>query len=210
MKMEGETLIPAPRALVFEALNDETLLIACIPGCEALERISDTELAASMSAKVGPVKANFKGEVRLENVNPPFGYTLIGQGKGAAGFAKGRADVVLHEDGSGGTRLSWSVEASIGGKLAQIGSRLIDQTARKYADDFFARFNALVAERAEGATTDGEAAESIPEATGDAASVPSAGIEPVSAEPRPGLPPLVWAGALIAALALLLWYFAGR
>ena len=124
MKLAGERHIPAPQETVWAALNDETLLVQCIPGCEALERIAENEL----TAKVGPVKATFKGEVRLENVNPPHSYTLIGQGKGAAGFARGRADVALHPEADGRTHLVYSVEANVGGKLAQLGARLIEST----------------------------------------------------------------------------------
>lgn len=200
MKMESETRIPAPRAVVWEALNDETLLIECIPGCEALERISDTELAAVMSAKVGPVKATFKGEVRLENIAPPHSYTLVGQGKGAAGFAKGRADVALHDQADGGTLLAWSVEANIGGKLAQVGSRLIESTARKYADDFFRVFSTLVAERA------AKSEEAAPQAEPERA----AAIPPIEAEPRPGLSPWLWGAALAAAVGALLVYLASQ
>ncbi|RMD86875.1 MAG: carbon monoxide dehydrogenase [Alphaproteobacteria bacterium] len=196
MKLAGETLIPAPRETVWAALNDETLLIQCIPGCEALERIADDELAAAVTAKVGPVKATFKGEVRLENVSPPHSYTLIGQGKGAAGFARGRADVSLHDAEDGATQLVYSVEANVGGKLAQLGARLIESSARKYAEDFFATFSRLVAERAPAAaeTTAGEAA-------------PAAEEEPVEAAPRPGLPPAVWAVVLILLVLLLLYLF---
>ncbi|MFQ5348046.1 MAG: carbon monoxide dehydrogenase subunit G [Rhodothalassiaceae bacterium] len=198
MKLAGETLIPASRETVWAALNDETLLIQCIPGCEALERIGDNELAAAVTARVGPVKATFKGEVRLENVSPPNSYTLVGQGKGAAGFARGRADVSLHDEGEGATRLVYSVEANVGGKLAQIGARLIESSARKYADDFFTTFSRLVAERAP----------AVAEATAEEAAPAAAEEEPVEAEPRPGLPPAVWAAILILLVLLLLYLFA--
>ncbi len=200
MKLAGERHVPAPQETVWAALNDETLLIQCIPGCEALERIADNELAARVTARVGPVKASFKGEVRLENVNPPHSYTLIGQGKGAAGFARGRADVALHPEDDGGTHLVYSVEANVGGKLAQLGARLIESTARKYAEDFFATFSRLVAERA------------LPEAAEAPAEAPAppapAEVPPVEAEERPGLPPALWTVLLVLLVLALLYFFA--
>ncbi|WP_068311693.1 CoxG family protein [Polycladidibacter hongkongensis] len=141
MEMSGEQTIPASKADVWAALNDPQVLSACIPGCESLEKTSDTSFSAVVTAKVGPVKAKFKGEVNLENIDAPNGYTLVGEGKGGvAGFAKGSADVTLAEDGDG-TRLSYAVKAKVGGKLAQLGSRLIDSTAQKLAGEFFANFS---------------------------------------------------------------------
>jgi uncharacterized protein len=145
MEMQGEYRIAAPRAQVWEALNDPEILKASIPGCEELERTSDTEMTAKVRAKVGPVSARFTGKVTLSEVDPPNGYRIDGEGTGgAAGFAKGGAAVALKEDGDG-TLLSYDVTATVGGKLAQIGSRLIDSTAKKMADDFFKRFSALAA-----------------------------------------------------------------
>lgn len=144
MDMTGEYRIPAPREQVWAALNDPDILRQAIPGCDELVKHSDTELEAKVTAKVGPVKAKFGGNVRLENVNPPVGYSIVGEGKGgAAGFAKGGADVSLAEDGDG-TILTYSAKAEVGGKLAQIGSRLIQGTAKKMADDFFGKFSELV------------------------------------------------------------------
>jgi hypothetical protein len=144
MDMSGEYLISAPRQRVWEAINDPEILKACIPGCESLEKTSDTEMTATVTMKVGPVKARFTGEVRLENVVAPESYTLAGEGKGGiAGFAKGGADVKLTEVPEG-TLLSYDVKAQIGGKLAQLGSRLIDSTVKKLADQFFERFAAAV------------------------------------------------------------------
>jgi carbon monoxide dehydrogenase subunit G len=140
MDLTGEYTIPAPRQKVWEALNDPDVLRACIPGCESLEKISDTEMTATVVTKIGPVKAKFAGEVRLENINAPVSYTIAGEGKGGiAGFAKGGADVALEEVPEG-TKLSYAVKAQIGGKLAQLGSRLIDSTVKKLADQFFRNF----------------------------------------------------------------------
>ena len=140
MEMQGERRIPAPRHLVWERLNDPEMLKQCIPGCETVEKVSDTEFTAKVVAKVGPVKASFSGKVTLSDLDPPSGYTISGEGSGGvAGFAKGSAKVDLEEDG-GETIMRYGVQAQVGGKLAQIGSRLIDGTARKLADQFFTRF----------------------------------------------------------------------
>jgi carbon monoxide dehydrogenase subunit G len=144
MDMTGEFHIPAPREKVWDALNDIEILKQCIPGCEEIERHSETELSAKVTAKVGPVKARFGGTVTLSDIDPPNGYTISGEGKGgAAGFAKGGADVVLEEDGDG-TLLKYTAKANVGGKLAQIGSRLIDSTSKKLANQFFAKFAEVV------------------------------------------------------------------
>ena len=142
MKMSGEHVINAGREAVWEALNDPAVLKDCIPGCQEITKISDTEMQAVVLAKVGPVKAKFKGKIKLSDLDPPNGYTITGEGSGgAAGFAKGGAKVAL-EDVGGKTRLTYEVDAQIGGKLAQIGQRLIDGTAKKMADEFFAKFAA--------------------------------------------------------------------
>jgi uncharacterized protein len=144
MDLTGEYIIAAPRQKVWEALNDADVLRKCIPGCESLEKQSDTEMSATVVTKIGPVKAKFSGEVRLENINAPVSYTIAGEGKGGiAGFAKGGADVTL-EDVPEGTKLSFAVKAQIGGKLAQLGSRLIDSTVKKLADQFFDKFSKSV------------------------------------------------------------------
>jgi carbon monoxide dehydrogenase subunit G len=148
MEMTGEHRIAAPRSVVWEGLNDPEVLRRSIPGCDTLEKTSPTEMTATVTAKVGPVKASFGGQVTLSNLNPPESYTISGEGKGgAAGFAKGGADVRLAEDGDG-TVLHYAVKANIGGKLAQLGARLIDGTAKKMADDFFTRFAAEMEQRA--------------------------------------------------------------
>jgi uncharacterized protein len=144
MKMSGERVIPAPQARVWEALNDPEVLRQSVPGCQEMVKHSPTEFSAKVQAKVGPVKANFTGDVTLSDLDPPNSYRISGQGTGgAAGFAEGGADVRLENVG-GQTKLVYDVDAKVGGKLAQIGSRLIDSTARKMADDFFRRFSDVV------------------------------------------------------------------
>ena len=144
MDLFGEYRILAGRGSVWTALNDADVLRRCIPGCEELEKVSDREMTATVVAKIGPVKATFKGAVTLENLNPPESYTIVGEGKGGvAGFAKGAADVSLAEDGAE-TVLSYTVKAQVGGKLAQLGSRLIVSTSRKMADEFFGKFKEIV------------------------------------------------------------------
>lgn len=148
MDMTGEYRIPASREAVWQALNDPEVLKLCIPGCEEIDKKSDTEFSAKVTAKVGPVKAKFAGNVTMSDLDPPNGYTISGQGTGgAAGFAKGGAKVDLAEAG-GETVLSYTVNATVGGKLAQIGSRLIDSTAKKMASQFFAKFAEVVGDGA--------------------------------------------------------------
>lgn len=150
MEMSGEQTIPAPRQAVWDALNDPEVLAACIPGCETLEKVSDTEMTATVTAKVGPVKAKFNGNVELSDIDPPNGYRISGEGKGgAAGFAKGGAQVTLEDAEGGGTVLRYTVDATVGGKLAQIGSRLIDATAKKMSNEFFGAFAEKVGEKAQ-------------------------------------------------------------
>ena len=140
MDMTGEHRISAPRNVVWAALNDADVLRECIPGCTELTQVSDTELSAVVVQKIGPVKATFKGDVELSNINPPESYAISGEGSGGvAGFAKGGADVTLAADGDD-TLLSYEVRATVGGKLARLGSRLIDSTARKLAAKFFDNF----------------------------------------------------------------------
>ena len=137
MKMTGQERIPASREAVWAALNDPEVLRACIPGCESLEETGENELAATVKVKMGPVKASFDGEVELQNINAPVSYTIRGEGKGGvAGHASGGADVRLEEDGTD-TLLHYDVDAKVGGKIAQLGSRLIDSTAKKLAGQFF-------------------------------------------------------------------------
>ena len=144
MKLEGQRDIAMPRDAVYAALNDPLILQQCIPGCKELTMHSETELEAVLGLKIGPVKATFKSTVTLTNLNPPESYTLLGEGKGgAAGFAKGSAQVHLIEDDDT-TMLEYTVEVSIGGKLAQIGSRLVESSTRKLATEFFEKFTELV------------------------------------------------------------------
>ena len=148
MEMTGEFRIPAPRQRVWEGLNDPEILKSSIPGCQTIEKLSDTEFTAKVLAQVGPVKANFAGKVTLADLNPPQSYTIAGEGTGGvAGFAKGSAKVTLEEDGAE-TVLRYGVQGQVGGKLAQIGSRLIDATARKMADEFFKNFLGAVTQGA--------------------------------------------------------------
>jgi len=145
MEMTGEQLIPVPQDKVWRGLNDPEVLKACIAGCESIEKVSDNEYKVSMVASVGPVKAKFAGKLVLSDLNPPNSYSLSFEGSGgAAGFGKGGAQVSLKSEGAA-TRLSYSAKASVGGKLAQVGSRLIDGVAKKMADDFFAAFNEKLA-----------------------------------------------------------------
>ncbi len=144
MELEGTRVIAADRATVWEKLNDAETLRACIPGCQELSGSPETGFEATVKQKVGPVSATFKGAVTLENVVPGASYTIVGEGKGGvAGFAKGRADVSL-VDVEGGTELTYKADAQVGGKLAQLGSRIIGGFARKMADKFFEDFQAHV------------------------------------------------------------------
>jgi carbon monoxide dehydrogenase subunit G len=147
MEMTGEYLVPASREAVWAGLNNLDVLKAAIPGCESMAMVGDNRIEATVTAKVGPVKASFKGMVTLSDLDPPNGYTIRGEGKGgAAGFARGGAQVRL-TDAMGGTLLTYKVDAAVGGKLAQIGSRLIDSAAKKIADEFFAAFGKVLAEK---------------------------------------------------------------
>ncbi|MGB8622818.1 MAG: carbon monoxide dehydrogenase subunit G [Paracoccaceae bacterium] len=144
MRFEGEYSIPAAPEKVWEGLNDPEVLRRSIPGCTAMERTGESEFTATVTAKVGPVSATFKGKVEIADMNPPVSYTLRGRGQGGpAGFAKGEARISLAEEADG-TRLSYTADVDVGGKLASVGGRLIQGVARKNADDFFARFSRVV------------------------------------------------------------------
>jgi carbon monoxide dehydrogenase subunit G len=199
MDMTGEHWINAPRQAVWLALNDPEVLKQSIAGCEALAKTSDTEFQAQVTAKVGPVKAKFSGKVTLSELDPPNGYTITGEGSGgAAGFAKGGAKVRLEDAENSGTLLKYEVHAQIGGKLAQIGSRLVDGAARKMADEFFSTFAATV-EAQSGAAPIAAAAE---------APMAPAAVPPVEAAGTgsKGLPPVVWIGGLIVIAAAVVWW----
>lgn len=145
MRQSGEYRIGAPRRSVWDALNDPDVLARSLEGCEAMERAGEDTFKAKVRAKIGPLSALFEGEVKLADLDPPNGYRLTVSAKGGpAGFGKGEAKVTLTDDGAG-TLLAYEVEGSVGGKLAQVGQRLIDAAARKTADDFFARFGEIVA-----------------------------------------------------------------
>lgn len=145
MELNGERVIEAPRQKVWDALNDPTILSKCIPGCEEVNKISETETHTRVMLKVGPVRARFTGKILMTDLQAPLRCTLRFEGAGGvAGFAKGRSEVALSDEGEG-TRLRYSVEAAVGGKLGQIGGRMIDSSAKKMADEFFAAFDAALA-----------------------------------------------------------------
>jgi carbon monoxide dehydrogenase subunit G len=146
MDMTGERRIAASRQTVWQALNDPEVLKASIPGCESLEKLSDTDMKATAAVKIGPIAARFSGAVRLTDLDPPNSYSIGGEGQGGvAGFAKGGAKVRLADGDGGGTLLHYEVHAQVGGKIAQLGARLIDATAKQMADSFFDRFSAQLA-----------------------------------------------------------------
>ncbi len=182
MTMSGEYQLAVPRETIWEKLNDTETLKACIPGCEQLDKLSDTEFQAVVTTKIGPVKTKFKGKVTLSDLDPPNGYRISGQGDGGvAGFAKGGATVKLSPK-DGGTLLSYAVEAQIGGKLAQLGQRLVNGAAKKLADDFFKKFAASVSPLSppgEGSPTAGQSA------PGEASPTPGQSV-PEEASPTPG------------------------
>jgi carbon monoxide dehydrogenase subunit G len=147
MEMKGEQLIACDQEKTWSSIVDPQVLKACIPGCESVEKVSDTQYQVLMAAKVGPVSAKFKGRIDMLEVNAPNSYTLSFEGQGGvAGFAKGQANVVLVPEGSA-TRLQYTAKAAVGGKLAQVGSRLIDGVAKMIADSFFKEFNKQVSSR---------------------------------------------------------------
>jgi uncharacterized protein len=175
MDMTGERRIAAPRQVVWDALNDPEVLKNSIPGCETLEKLSDTQMKATAAVKIGPISARFTGNVQLSDIDPPNGYTIGGEGQGGvAGFAKGGAKVALADD-AGATLLHYDVNAQVGGKIAQLGARLIDATAKQMADAFFTRFTAQVeASQAE--------AEPAPAVSAEGAETAAAAVNP----PEPG------------------------
>ncbi|HVO02824.1 MAG TPA: carbon monoxide dehydrogenase subunit G [Candidatus Cybelea sp.] len=205
MDMTGEHEIKAPRQVVWAALNDPEALKQSIDGVEELNKISDHEFEAQVVAKVGPVKAKFKGKITLSDLDPPNGYTITGEGQGgAAGFAKGGAKVQLADAPGGATTLRYQVHAQIGGKLAQIGSRLIDGAARKMAEEFFTAFSGVVEARAAAAPS-ATASETAPApAAQPSAAVAQAGA-PSAMPPKQGLPPAVWIGGIVVAAGVVVW-----
>ncbi len=222
MDMSGSYRITAPREKVWAALNDPEILKQCIPGCEEIEKHSDTELTAKVVAKVGPVKAKFAGKVTLSDIDPPNGYTITGEGSGgAAGFGKGGAAVKLGPDGEDATLLEYTAHAQVGGKLAQIGSRLIDGTARKMADDFFAKFTQVVGQPQDGADAEAEtpARQEAPAPGGQFAAQPAAAMAlspaaPAAVPAETGGPPVdmrlvAMVGAATVAFVAILFMVAG-
>lgn len=198
MEFTGRYLVPAPLETTWAALNDPEILKACIPGCQEMIKTDATHFQAAATLKIGPVKATFKAKIEMADLDPPRHCTLKGEGQGGvAGFARGEADVTLSPE-EGGTALAYTAKAAIGGKLAQIGQRLIDGAAKQIADDFFTRFSAAVsAIPAEPAATEPETEEfsSAP------AIVPSAEIK------REGLAPEIWVVGLIGVIVILLLLF---
>ncbi len=145
MEMSGEQLIPATQTQTWDALNDPEILKACVPGCESITKSGENEYVVLMTARIGPVSAKFKGKLALSDLDPPNSYSIAFEGQGGvAGFGKGGAKVQLLPE-AGSTKLSYQVKANVGGKLAQIGSRLVDAAAKKLSEDFFKAFNAKVA-----------------------------------------------------------------
>ena len=207
MDMTGEYRIQAPRDRVWEALNDPDVLKQAIPGCDTIDKLSDTEMTAKVTAKVGPVKASFTGQVTLSDLDPPNSYRISGEGKGgAAGFAKGGANVKLEADGDA-TILKYEVNATVGGKLAQLGARLIDGTAKKMAGEFFTKF-AEVVESSQAAAPAGAAETAQPVAETPAAATPKAAAAPQPApQPEPasqGISTWVWVGGVVIAVVVAL------
>ena len=210
MEMTGERRIPASRQAVWEALNDPEALKLAIPGCESVTRTAPDAFEAKVAVKLGPMAAKFGGKVKLENLNPPASYTISGEGSGGAmGFAKGGADVALEEVGPTETLLKYNVKAQVGGKIAQLGARLIDSTAKQMADQFFDKFAANLTPAPVAAPVAAEAAMAPPPA---AAPVATPVGQPVSMfsilaaiEPL-GIPLIAWAGmGIVAAMAALMF-----
>ena len=210
--MTGERRIPAPRGKVWDALNDPEVLKASIPGCDSLEKLSDHEMKASAAVRIGPIAARFAGRVELSDIDPPNGYTFSCEGQGGvAGFAKGGAKVALADDGPD-TLLSYDVKAQVGGKIAQLGARLIDATAKQMADAFFDRFTAILTPPAP------EPVAVMPATPTPAAPEPRFHIPPAPAEPPSlslfalvpsevfGLPIIAWVGGVIYLFILILLF----
>ena len=213
MDMSGERRIHASRQRVWDALNDPEMLRASIPGCESVTRTAEDAFEAKVSLKIGPMAAKFGGKVKLENINAPVSYTITGEGNGGAmGFAKGGADVALEEISADETLLKYSVKAQVGGKMAQLGARLIDSTAKQMSDQFFDRFAAAVAPPPpveEVVPAVAEAGHAAPAAAAPRA-LPAApaGISIFDLLPEAplGIPLLAWAGSAIMLVILVLLF----
>jgi carbon monoxide dehydrogenase subunit G len=204
MDMTGERRIDAPRQTVWQALNDPVVLKASIPGCETLEKLSDTDMKATAAIRIGPIAARFAGAVHLSDLDPPNSYTIGGEGQGGvAGFAKGGAKVRLEDAGSG-TLLHYEVHAQVGGRIAQLGARLIDATAKQMADTFFDRFSNEVAPPPQ--TTAATMSDAELETRRPAPPPLPAAVSPFALVPREpfGLPLVAWIGGAIYLFMLLL------
>jgi carbon monoxide dehydrogenase subunit G len=212
MELTGEYRIPAPREKVWQALNDPNVLQRCIPGCESVEKLSDTEFTAKVVLKIGPMTAKFSGKGTLSDLDPPNGYTITGEGQGGvAGFGKGSAKVRLEADGPATTIMRYTAETQVGGKMAQLGARLIDSTSKKLADQFFDRFAAALSGPVPASTAPGAmpSPEEVPEMAG-AAPVPPPAASAVAAGSAPDgqrLKPAVWIPVVVAIVAVVLWWF---
>ena len=213
MDMSNSVVLPSTQARVWEALNDPAILKQCINGCESMEKTGDNQYAVVMTVAIGPVKAKFKGNLRLTDIDPPNSYMLQFDGQGGvAGFGKGAAKVALAPEGDG-TRLSYTVNAQIGGKIAQLGSRLVDGASKKMADDFFQAFRVAIAPAEPDSAADAAAMPS-----GESGAEPSAAASvaaqapPASAAPSPFGMRRQWRWLLVAAalLAMAIWYVLGR
>jgi uncharacterized protein len=202
MDMTGERRIVAPRQAVWDALNDTTVLKASIPGCESLEKTGDNQMKAVAAVKLGPISARFNGAVTLSDIDAPNSYTITGEGQGGvAGFAKGGAKVFLTDD-AGATLLKYEVNAQVGGKLAQLGARLIDATAKQMAEQFFTKFSDEVQKLVP--TEAAPVATALPHP--DVRPPPSA-VSPLALIPREafGLPTMAWLGIAVFVVMAVLW-----
>jgi uncharacterized protein len=215
MDMTGEYRIPAAREIVWKALNDPETLRNAIPGCESLEKISDTEMTAKVAVKIGPVSAKFAGKITLSDLDPPNRYRITGEGQGgAAGFAKGTARVELEDGDAGDTILRYHADASVGGKMAQIGSRLVQGAAQKTANEFFGRFSELVAlSSGDPAMASVEARDTPPDLPSNDELADRMAVSPVPASDAgrsssKGLSAWAWIGGIVVIVALLLIWFA--
>jgi carbon monoxide dehydrogenase subunit G len=200
MQLNGEEMIRAPRATVWAALNDPAVLARCIDGVDSLEPDGENRFRGTLDARVGPVRAKFSGSVSLTEIDAPNRYVLVGEGKGGvAGFARGSAEVTLHETPEG-TRLVYAATSQVGGKLAQLGARLVEGAARGYAEAFFRNFREQV-EAPEPPAPQAATGALAP----DAAAAPAPPVEPAGG----GIPPLVWAGLLLLLVAITLYLLVG-
>lgn len=206
MDLTGEYRIPAPRDDVWKALNDPNILKQCIPGCESVEKLSDTEFTAKVVLKIGPMTAKFSGKGTLSNLDPPNGYTITGEGQGGvAGFGKGTADVKLVSDGDA-TVMHYKAAAQVGGKMAQLGARLIDSTTKKLADEFFGKFAQVMSPApAAGGAAAAPSPEEVPEAAGGGPV--TSGKAPAPASDSGRVKPVVWIPILVVVIAIIWWWF---